>query len=101
VNHTGGDADADRLDATRVSAATAIVVTVEPHGIALGLDAMAGTGQRGGRYHPGFYTRQLLLADRAFRPDTAALALRHAVRALRERARSRPSLWAPFVHVGT
>ncbi|MEQ4720608.1 CHAT domain-containing protein [Nonomuraea sp. B19D2] len=47
-----------------------------------------------------FYSRQHQLTDGAFSPDTAALALHHAVRALRDRDRARPSLWAPFVHTG-
>jgi CHAT domain-containing protein len=45
-----------------------------------------------------FYRHQL--AEGTFRPSEAATALHHAVRALRETTRTRPSLWAPFVHTG-
>ncbi|GAB3003023.1 CHAT domain-containing protein [Saccharothrix stipae] len=45
-----------------------------------------------------FYTEQF--ANGTFHPATAASSLHGAVRNIRDHARTRPSLWAPFVHVG-
>jgi CHAT domain-containing protein len=42
----------------------------------------------------------LLVSNGTFRPDKAAPALHHAVRELRDRTPSQPSMWAPFLHAG-
>ncbi|MET7426450.1 CHAT domain-containing protein [Dactylosporangium sp. NPDC005555] len=41
-----------------------------------------------------------LVRDGRLRPEGGALALHHAVRALRDRQPHRPAAWAPFVHLG-